>query len=280
MSLGSNISRLRAEHHLSQGDLAEALEVSRQSVSKWETDSSVPDLDRLVKLSRVFDVTLDELVMGAEPQLKVETPPVMVSPSMPGRKIAGIILFCMSFLAFLVPTVLGGLLEGLVLAVPFLVCGIICFLAQKRPGLWCAWAVYLLAYIICYYGTGLSWTYIFFTFSWEELGTPVYTIAAWIQVLATLALLVGTVCSFRTSSFLPTRRNGIVLALMWTCFLADRLSISPIFHLILELDGSAVSNGPLMALVSIVQGIVSLILLAVALTLSVRMFAAWRTSRR
>lgn len=280
MSLGSNISRLRAEHHLSQGDLAEALEVSRQSVSKWETDSSVPDLDRLVKLSRVFDVTLDELVMGAEPQLKVETPPVMVSPSMPGRKIAGIILFCMSFLAFLVPTVLGGLLEGLVLAVPFLVCGIICFLAQKRPGLWCAWEVYLLAYIICYYGTGLSWTYIFFTFSWEELGTPVYTIAAWIQVLATLALLVGTVCSFRTSSFLPTRRNGIVLALMWTCFLANRLSISPIFHLILELDGSAVSNGPLMALVSIVQGIVSLILLAVALTLSVRMFAAWRTSRR
>lgn len=280
MSLGSNISRLRAEHHLSQGDLAEALEVSRQSVSQWETDSSVPDLDRLVKLSRVFDVTLDELVMGAEPQLKVETPPVMVSPSMPGRKIAGIILFCMSFLAFLVPTVLGGLLEGLVLAVPFLVCGIICFLAQKRPGLWCAWAVYLLAYIICYYGTGLSWTYIFFTFSWEELGTPVYTIAAWIQVLATLALLVGTVCSFRTSSFLPTRRNGIVLALMWTCFLANRLSISPIFHLILELDGSAVSNGPLMALVSIVQGIVSLILLAVALTLSVRMFAAWRTSRR
>lgn len=280
MSLGSNISRLRAEHHLSQGDLAEALEVSRQSVSQWETNSSVPDLDRLVKLSRVFDVTLDELVMGAEPQLKVETPPVMVSPSMPGRKIAGIILFCMSFLAFLVPTVLGGLLEGLVLAVPFLVCGIICFLAQKRPGLWCAWAVYLLAYIICYYGTGLSWTYIFFTFSWEELGTPVYTIAAWIQVLATLALLVGTVCSFRTSSFLPTRRNGIVLALMWTCFLANRLSISPIFHLILELDGSAVSNGPLMALVSIVQGIVSLILLAVALTLSVRMFAAWRTSRR
>lgn len=280
MSLGSNISRLRAEHHLSQGDLAEALEVSRQSVSQWETDSSVPDLDRLVKLSRVFDVTLDELVMGAEPQLKVETPPVMVSPSMPGRKIAGIILFCMSFLAFLVPTVLGGLLEGLVLAVLFLVCGIICFLAQKRPGLWCAWAVYLLAYIICYYGTGLSWTYIFFTFSWEELGTPVYTIAAWIQVLATLALLVGTVCSFRTSSFLPTRRNGIVLALMWTCFLANRLSISPIFHLILELDGSAVSNGPLMALVSIVQGIVSLILLAVALTLSVRMFAAWRTSRR
>ena len=73
MSLGTNISRLRAEKRLSQGDLAEVLEVSRQSVSKWETDSSVPDLDKLIKLSQLFGVTLDELVTGAEPQLKVET---------------------------------------------------------------------------------------------------------------------------------------------------------------------------------------------------------------
>ena len=123
MSLGTNISRLRAEKRLSQGDLAEVLEVSRQSVSKWETDSSVPDLDKLIKLSQLFGVTLDELVTGAEPQLKVETPPVMVSPSMPGRKIAGIILFCMAFLAFLIPTALGGILVGLIPAVPFLVCG-------------------------------------------------------------------------------------------------------------------------------------------------------------
>ena len=40
MSLGTNISRLRAEKRLSQGDLAEVLEVSRQSVSKWETEVS------------------------------------------------------------------------------------------------------------------------------------------------------------------------------------------------------------------------------------------------
>ena len=58
MSLGTNISRLQAEKRLSQGDLAEVLEVSRQSVSKWETDSSVPDLDKLIKLSQLFGVTL------------------------------------------------------------------------------------------------------------------------------------------------------------------------------------------------------------------------------
>ena len=280
MSLGTNISRLRAEHHLSQGDLAEALAVSRQSVSKWETDSSVPDLDKLVKLSQLFGVSLDELVTGAEPQPKAETPPqqVVVSHRMPGRKIAGTILFCMGFLAFLIPTVLGGLLTGLLLAVPFLVCGIICFLARKRPGLWCAWALYLIADIFFHYATGLNWTYIFATFSWEQMGlTSVYVVTAWIQVLVTLALLIATVRSFRKSPFPLTRRNSVILALVWAGFLVRRLSFP---YLVLPLGAYVLSIGALMALVSTVQGIVSLILLAIALTLSIRMLAAWRARHR
>lgn len=277
MSLGTNISRLRAEKRLSQGDLAEVLEVSRQSVSKWETDSSVPDLDKLIKLSQLFRVTLDELVTGAEPQLKVETPPVMVSPSMPGRKIAGIILFCMAFLAFLIPTVLGGILVGLILAVPFLVCGIICFLARRRPGLWCAWVLYLMADSCLHSSTALSWVYIRYTFSWEQMELPpVYIIVAWIQVLLTLALLIATVRSFRKSPFPPNRRNGAILALVWAGFLVSRL---PFIYLVLPLGAYVLSIGALMALVSTVQGIASLILLAIALTLSVRMVAAWRTSK-
>ena len=286
MSLGTNISRLRAEHHLSQGDLAESLGVSRQSVSKWETDSSVPDLDKLVKLSQLFGVSLDELVTGDAGPAEAETPTEMsaapavqvtIPGRMPGRKIAGVILFCMAFLTFLVLTALGGLLEGLILAVPFLVCGMICFLAQRRPGLWCAWAVYLLAYIFCYSGTGLSWTYIFFTFSWERMGTPVYVVTAWIQVLVTLALLIATVRSFRTFPFPPSRRNGITLALVWAGFLVSRL---PFVYLVLPLGAYMLSIRSLMMLTSTVQGIVSLILLAIALTLSVRMLAARRASKR
>ncbi len=280
MSLGTNISRLRANHHLSQGDLAEALAVSRQSVSKWETDSSVPDLDKLVKLSQLFGVSLDELVTGAVPQLKAEMPPqqVVVSHRMPGRKIAGTILFCMGFLAFLIPTVLGGLLTGVILAVPFLVCGVICFLARRRPGLWCAWALYLIADIFFHYATGLNWTYIFATFSWEQMGlTSVYVVTAWIQVLVTLALLIATVRSFRKSPFPLTRRNRVILALVWAGFLVSRL---PFAYLVLPLGAYVLSIGALMALVSTVQGIVSLILLAIALTLTVRMIAAWRSSRR
>ena len=62
MTLGENIVRLRTQKNWSQGDLADALDISRQSVSKWETDASIPELDKLLKLSELFGVTLDELV--------------------------------------------------------------------------------------------------------------------------------------------------------------------------------------------------------------------------
>ena len=68
MTLGQNIARLRAQKNLSQGDLADALEVSRQSVSKWETDASIPELDKLLRLAELFGVTLDELVKGESAQ--------------------------------------------------------------------------------------------------------------------------------------------------------------------------------------------------------------------
>lgn len=64
MSLGERIYRLRTEKNLSQGDLAERLEVSRQSVSKWENNSAVPDLEKIIKLGEIFGVSLDELVKG------------------------------------------------------------------------------------------------------------------------------------------------------------------------------------------------------------------------
>lgn len=74
MNLGENIYRLRIEKNMSQGDLADALEVSRQSVSKWENNSAVPELEKLVKMAGLFEVSLDTLV-GNQPvqPLKVET---------------------------------------------------------------------------------------------------------------------------------------------------------------------------------------------------------------
>jgi len=62
MTLAEKILALRTEQGLSQGDLAEKLEVSRQSVSKWETGQATPDLDKIIKLADLFGVTVDELI--------------------------------------------------------------------------------------------------------------------------------------------------------------------------------------------------------------------------
>lgn len=78
MNLGERIYTLRTEKEMSQGDLAEAMEVSRQSISKWETNGSVPELEKLVKLSEVFGITLDELVTGKETEAAPATEPQVV----------------------------------------------------------------------------------------------------------------------------------------------------------------------------------------------------------
>ena len=61
MTLGENILRLRKLKGLSQEELANRLNVSRQSISLWETNQTVPQIDYLIELSRIFNVTLDEL---------------------------------------------------------------------------------------------------------------------------------------------------------------------------------------------------------------------------
>lgn len=78
MTLGERLIQLRAKAGLNQDTLAEQLGVSRQSVSKWENDASVPDLEKLVKLSGVFGVSLDELVKGEVPD--------SAAPAVKGRR--------------------------------------------------------------------------------------------------------------------------------------------------------------------------------------------------
>lgn len=62
MILADKILSLRKKNGWSQEDLAEKLHVSRQSVSKWESAQSIPDLDRIVSLSQIFSVSIDYLV--------------------------------------------------------------------------------------------------------------------------------------------------------------------------------------------------------------------------
>ena len=66
MEISKKIYELRKLNKMSQEQLAERLNVSRQSVSKWEAGESLPDIDRLPELSRIFHVTTDYLLMPEE----------------------------------------------------------------------------------------------------------------------------------------------------------------------------------------------------------------------
>lgn len=67
MSLAEKIIKLRKEQGWSQEELASRLDVTRQSVSKWESMSSVPDLDKIVKMSELFQVSTDYLLKETPP---------------------------------------------------------------------------------------------------------------------------------------------------------------------------------------------------------------------
>ena len=64
MSIGERIATLRIQRKVSQTQLAEAMEVSRQAVSKWENDLSTPDPAKMIRLADVLDTDLEYLTTG------------------------------------------------------------------------------------------------------------------------------------------------------------------------------------------------------------------------
>lgn len=64
MDFNNRLYTLRKQKGMSQEELANRLNVSRQTISKWEVGDSTPDMERLVALSDLFGISLDELVLG------------------------------------------------------------------------------------------------------------------------------------------------------------------------------------------------------------------------
>lgn len=66
MEFSKKLFELRKAKGLSQEELAEKLNVSRQTLSKWELGTSAPDMERLIAIADYFELSLDELVLGKE----------------------------------------------------------------------------------------------------------------------------------------------------------------------------------------------------------------------
>jgi hypothetical protein len=109
----------------------------------------------LQKNLRRTGITLDELVTGQQKTAAPPPPPYPSSPApqrMSAKKIVGIALLVFAGLCLIVFTAVGFLIGawfwGIVIALPCLLCGLICLLCEHNIGLKCAWAVYLLLWVL------------------------------------------------------------------------------------------------------------------------------------
>ncbi len=72
--INMNLKRLRQQHQYTQEELAEKLDVSRQVIAKWEKGESTPDIHFCIKLAKLYDVTIDNLVNYNEQEAGISVP--------------------------------------------------------------------------------------------------------------------------------------------------------------------------------------------------------------
>ena len=190
MTLGERICHFRMKQNMSQGDLANALDVSRQSVSKWETDASIPELNKLVRMSEVFHVSLDELVRGETPESTSSSTAQDVGPpvgktGLATRKIVGLVLIVISVILIVTPGF------AFVFAFPLLICAVICLIISKHTALWCGWAVYLPTYAYLRFATGIRFWWAFQGWIYRE-ELVIHALVAWAMTLGLVALIIAS----------------------------------------------------------------------------------------
>lgn len=69
MNIGETLFKLRKEKNLSQEEVADKLNVTRQTISKWETNQSTPDFDKIIPLCNLYEISSDELLTGKKKEI-------------------------------------------------------------------------------------------------------------------------------------------------------------------------------------------------------------------
>ncbi len=86
MDFGERLFKLRKAKNLSQEEVADLLKVTRQTVSKWETNQSVPEFDKIVPLCELFEIGVEELLTGKRPEEKEVAEIVEEEKNVPSRE--------------------------------------------------------------------------------------------------------------------------------------------------------------------------------------------------
>jgi transcriptional regulator with XRE-family HTH domain len=127
MNISKTIREQRNRLKLSQEDLGERIYVTRQTISSWENDKSYPDINSLILLSQVFDMTIDNLIKGDLEMMKQKIETNDITSMKQYRNLAYIGAIICAFL--LPPSMFLGFIPGLIIAT---VIGIAaCYFAKK-----------------------------------------------------------------------------------------------------------------------------------------------------
>lgn len=196
-------------------------------------------------------------------------------------KRAGTILFCMAFLLTILFLALGGGLTGLILAIPFLLCGTICFTCKKNVGLWCAWAVYACLYLYIIFATSISMASIFYTFHWTAQMNYSRLAFAWVFFAVTIALIIVTAMKLRQNNFSDKKQAKTHLVVSWLVVIGIQIlsMIWPLMPLHKYLLANVLSLGMIFTLISIVFEWAKIIAFTVALTNTARVLYQRKTSK-
>ena len=107
MTIGEKIQALRKQKGLSQEDLSARMEVSRQAISKWEMGESIPDVNNIMQLSEIFNVTTDYILRNGE-QPAISAPSPSMDEEKPTKKPPGNMFSRLLFIASGVGIVLSS----------------------------------------------------------------------------------------------------------------------------------------------------------------------------
>ncbi len=211
MNLGEQIYQLRTRKNLSQGDLADKLDVSRQSISKWENNVTTPELDKLVKMSELFGVSLDALVHGDDTKSKEKDKPETVVERVvvveKHSKTAGVVLLGIGGALLLLFIMLGGDWMSLFFVAPFFICGIICLVAKQHRILLCMWGLYLSVFQYLRFATGITFAIVLQTSYFEPSWNYMRLIIGWVMLLLYLILTAASLWFTRKETLLPIKQN-------------------------------------------------------------------------
>lgn len=282
MNLGEKIYQQRTKKKLSQGDLAEMLNVSRQSISKWENNTATPDLDKIVKMSELFEVSLDEFIKGEIPVKEIAKEKIIeVSNVFTEKKqistiqrITGIILLCAAFLIVLFFAVMGGSLGGLIFASPFIASGVICLTCKQNARLWCAWAIYLLLTAYLIWATGITWNAIFLSFKWTPSMNYLRLAIAWALFIFLLILGVVTIKRFSKKPFISIKEGISKTSILLIVYIVVKVAYKYIYEAIFNsivVNGNIVGEYRYITLLTTIFDIIKLPLVIVSIIYTVRL---------